>query len=159
ASDRFVGPWSTEIPVEVRQGTQRDAILFSVGANAAHGLRRTNEDKEKAVKVLLADEEGATWSDRRLADAAGVSSDFDGKLRARLSSDDSGQNGSRQQVSSDDTSKGMEQKRVGKDGRTYTVKPKKPKSAKVRSFDDGGNEPSSEPSSSLSDEIDQELAI
>src|SRR5881275_36847 len=31
-----------EIPVDIRQGTQRDAILFSCGTNTDHGLRRTN---------------------------------------------------------------------------------------------------------------------
>src|SRR5215207_11626412 len=36
-----------DIEAEVRQGTRRDAILFSVGANASHGMRRTNEDKRR----------------------------------------------------------------------------------------------------------------
>ncbi|MCG8365652.1 MAG: ParB/RepB/Spo0J family partition protein, partial [Pseudanabaenales cyanobacterium] len=43
----------------VQQGTQRDAILFSVGANASHGLRRTNADKRRAIMRLLTDSE---WS-------------------------------------------------------------------------------------------------
>ena len=30
-----------EIDADVRQGTQRDAMLFGIGANAKHGLRRT----------------------------------------------------------------------------------------------------------------------
>jgi hypothetical protein len=38
---------------EVNKGTQRDAILYSVGANAKHGLRRTNGDKRKAVLTML----------------------------------------------------------------------------------------------------------
>ena len=41
-----------EIGAEVRQGTRRDAILFSVGANAVHGHRRTNDDKRRAVLHL-----------------------------------------------------------------------------------------------------------
>ncbi|MGT2479599.1 hypothetical protein ACU4GR_13540 [Methylobacterium oryzae CBMB20] len=36
-----------ELPCEVRQGGLRDAILHSAGANAAHGLRRTNADKRR----------------------------------------------------------------------------------------------------------------
>jgi uncharacterized ParB-like nuclease family protein len=44
-----------KINCDVRQGTRRDAVLHSVGANAAHGMRRTNEDKRRAVRVLLED--------------------------------------------------------------------------------------------------------
>lgn len=52
---------------DVRQGTRRDAVLFSVGANATHGLRRTNNDKRKAVETLLNDPEWAKWSNREIA--------------------------------------------------------------------------------------------
>ena len=48
-----------EVLADVRQGTQRDAILYSVGANAAHGLRRTSEDKHRAIMVLLNDPDGS----------------------------------------------------------------------------------------------------
>ena len=47
----------TKIEAKIHQGTQRDAVLFSVGANDSHGLRRSNEDKRLAVLRLLADEE------------------------------------------------------------------------------------------------------
>lgn len=39
----------------------REAILFIVGANASHGLRRTNADKRRTVERLLADEEWRGW--------------------------------------------------------------------------------------------------
>lgn len=71
-----------EIVCDVRVGTQRDAILFSVGANAAHGLRRTNDDKRKAVKTLLDDAEWATWSDREIARQCGVSAPFVASVRS-----------------------------------------------------------------------------
>lgn len=74
----------TEIAVEVRQGSRRDAILYSVGANANHGLRRTNADKQRAVETLLRDEEWGQWSDNAIAKACGVSQPFVGKLRAKL---------------------------------------------------------------------------
>ncbi|MBN2583982.1 MAG: hypothetical protein JXL80_13035 [Planctomycetes bacterium] len=51
----------------VHQGTQRDAILYSVGANATHGLRRTNADKRKAVLTLLEDDKWSKWSDSDIA--------------------------------------------------------------------------------------------
>lgn len=62
-----------EINSEIRTGTQRDAILFSVGANASHGLRRTNEDKRRAVLTLLNDPEWSTWSSEAIAKACAVS--------------------------------------------------------------------------------------
>lgn len=70
-----------EIAVDVRTGTKRDAILYSVGANGAHGLRRTNEDKRCAVRTLLADGEWKKWSDRQIADACGVSQPFVSAIR------------------------------------------------------------------------------
>lgn len=63
----------------VHKGTQRDAILHSVGANATHGLRRTNGDKRKAVLTMLTnslvslDEEGNPWSDNAIAKRCQVS--------------------------------------------------------------------------------------
>lgn len=64
---------ATEINADVRIGTQRDAILYSVGANASHGLRRTNEDKRRAVMTLLTDPEWSTWSNEAVARACNVS--------------------------------------------------------------------------------------
>jgi len=60
------------IKADIRQGTQRDAILYSVGANASHGHRRTNEDKRRAVLRLLDDAEWSIWSDREIARRCGV---------------------------------------------------------------------------------------
>lgn len=78
-----------DVPADVRQGTQRDAILFSVGANAAHGLRRTNEDKRRAVMVLLNDPEWSKWSARDISRLCGVSHDFAARLKREVSSNDS----------------------------------------------------------------------
>jgi hypothetical protein len=54
-----VASGQTDIDADVRQGTRRDAVLFSVGANGQHGHRRTNDDKRRAVDVLLNDPEWA----------------------------------------------------------------------------------------------------
>ncbi|WP_295446486.1 ParB/RepB/Spo0J family partition protein [uncultured Thiodictyon sp.] len=62
-----------DIPVRLQQGTRRDALLFAVGANAAHGLRRSNADKRKAVETLLQDPEWSQWSDRAIAAQVKVS--------------------------------------------------------------------------------------
>lgn len=71
ATAEFLG--LAEIAADVRQGTQRDAVLFSCGANATHGMRRTNEDKQRAVTRLLTDEEWSRWSDRKIAEHCAVS--------------------------------------------------------------------------------------
>ena len=70
-----------DIQVEVQQGTKRDAVLYSVGANSAHGLRRTNADKRKAVTTLLEDTEWSKWSDREIARQCGVSNMLVGDIR------------------------------------------------------------------------------
>lgn len=73
-----------EINSELREGTCRDAILYSVGANSSHGLRRTNEDKRKAVLTLLNDAEWATWSGRDIAKSCGVSHTFVDSVKSSL---------------------------------------------------------------------------
>jgi hypothetical protein len=72
------------IRTEVREGILRDAILFAVGCNDTHGLRRSNADKRKAVEMLLADEEWATKSDRWIAEKCLVSPTFVGSMRASI---------------------------------------------------------------------------
>jgi hypothetical protein len=57
----------------IHSGTRRDAVLFSVSANATHGLRRTNADKRRAVETLLNDEEWGKWSNCQIAKRCGVS--------------------------------------------------------------------------------------
>ncbi len=80
----------TELEADVHQGTRRDAILFSVGANAHHGVRRTPADKRRAVEVLLADDEWGSWGDREVARACNVSHTFVAKLRKTSNSPTSG---------------------------------------------------------------------
>ncbi|WP_193315616.1 hypothetical protein [Janthinobacterium aquaticum] len=69
-----------DIACDVRVGTKRDAILHSAGANASHGLRRTNEDKRRAVMTLLADPEWSSWTQGKIAEACGVSREFVSRL-------------------------------------------------------------------------------
>jgi uncharacterized ParB-like nuclease family protein len=96
-ADGFHRYWASKraeretIAVDIQQGTRRDAILYSVGANSTHGLRRTNEDKRKAIQTLLDDEEWSQWSAREIARSCGVSHNFVAKCRrgeqSSLSSD------------------------------------------------------------------------
>lgn len=61
------------IEADVENGTLRDAILYSLGANHEHGLRRTNADKRKAVQAMLDDFEWQDWSNGEIARRCHVS--------------------------------------------------------------------------------------
>ena len=69
-----------EIAADVRQGTRRDAVLFGISANCAHGLPRTNADKRKAIALLLGDTEWSQLSDREIGRRCQV----DGKVVCRM---------------------------------------------------------------------------
>lgn len=61
-----------EISCEVYQGTQQDAQWYSFAANKTNGLRRTNDDKQRAVRAALGHPNGAGLSDRQVASHVGV---------------------------------------------------------------------------------------
>lgn len=73
-----------EIEAEVRQGTQRDAILASCAANKTHGMHRTEGDKRRAIDRMLADEEWRKWSDIRIAEHCSVSARWVGRCREMM---------------------------------------------------------------------------
>ena len=77
------------IDAEIRTGTQRDAVLYSWGANDKHGLPRSNADKRHIVTAILRDEQGRQWSDRDIAKRFGFSNTFVGNIRRSLSTVDS----------------------------------------------------------------------
>jgi hypothetical protein len=62
----------TSIAADVRQGTLRDAKLFSFGANGKHGHRPSNADRRKAVLEMLNDAEWSKWSDNQIAKTCDV---------------------------------------------------------------------------------------
>ena len=74
----------SEIAAEVRQGTRRDAVLFSCSANATHGLRRSAADKRRAVLTLLQDADWSKWSNREVARKSAVSPGLVDGLRKSL---------------------------------------------------------------------------
>ena len=74
----------TEILSEIKNGSKRDAILHAVGANAKHGVHRSNADKRRAVEILLKDDEWKNMSDREIANQCGVSQPFVGSVKKAL---------------------------------------------------------------------------
>jgi len=77
------------IEADIRAGTLRDAVLYSVGANGKHGMPPSNDDKRKAVLVLLNDAEWSAWSDREIAKQCHVSHQMVCNYRSSLSTVDS----------------------------------------------------------------------
>ncbi len=65
-------------------GTRRDAVQYSLSANSTHGLRRTTEDKRRAVRMALEDAEWSQLSDREIARLTATSHPFVGQLREAM---------------------------------------------------------------------------
>jgi hypothetical protein len=74
----------TEIEATVTQGTVADAQWHSFSANKTHGLQRTNEDKEQAVRAALRHAKAVGLSDREIARHLGVHGTTVGKYRAEM---------------------------------------------------------------------------
>lgn len=117
-----------EARCEVRQGSLRDAKMFSAGANASHGLKRTNADKRRAVMMLLEDEEWSKKSNEWLAEKACVSRELVRTERAKNQPAESA---------------GCTETRLGRDGKERKMPAKKlksepppPPSSQPRSVDD-----------------------
>ncbi len=72
------------VDVEVQDGTLKDAIFYACGTNAAHGLPRTNDDKRRAVQVMLRDAEWGQWSNREIARRCRVSETLVRRVRDGL---------------------------------------------------------------------------
>ena len=77
-------PATNTVHADVRAGDRRDAVLFAAGANANHGLRRTQADKRRSVETLLRDADWQKWSDREIARICHVSADLVGDVRKVL---------------------------------------------------------------------------
>jgi len=72
------------IDCELRQGTLEDAQWYSFSANKANGLRRTNEDKQRAVKSALLHPRAAEMSNSAIARHVGVDEATVRNWRTRL---------------------------------------------------------------------------
>ena len=101
-----------KIKAEVRDGSRRDAILYAARCNNRHGVRRSNDDKRKAVITLLKDAEWRKWADAEIARACGVSGGMVAKYREWLQP---GKDATAQEVRTYIDRSGRE--------RTYTVDP------------------------------------
>lgn len=71
-----------KMPAKVVDGDRKLAIELACGANADHGVRRTVEDKRKAVRLAIA--QFCEKSSRELAEVCGCSHTFVDKIRKQL---------------------------------------------------------------------------
>ena len=94
-----------EIAADVRQGTLEDAKWYSYSANKLHGLRRSNEDKRRAVEAALAHPYASRHSGEEIARHCGVSNATISRYRNSIS-----------YIVRDD-----EQRTVTRNGTTYTM--------------------------------------
>jgi len=69
---------------ELHRGSKHEGFMYSLSANAAHGLQRTNEDKRHGVLKLLEDFEYSDKSDREIAALCAVSHTFVARIRAGM---------------------------------------------------------------------------
>ena len=62
-----------EIECDIKEGTQRDAKFYSLGANGGRGLKLKSEDIKNILHIIFADEEWGDMSSTAIAKHIGVS--------------------------------------------------------------------------------------
>jgi hypothetical protein len=82
----------------ITEGDPETALKLAIGANQTHGLRRSDEDKARAVVLALKNPDLGKGSDREIGKLCGVSHSFVGKMRASLGKEKSCSKFSRKQV-------------------------------------------------------------
>lgn len=102
---------------QVANGTVRDAILYSFGANGTHGMPMSQADKRHIVTTMLKDHEWGQWSDREIARRCHVSHPTVARIRAELAPE------------------AKPRKAVNQKGKEFTVSPKEPKEPKEVAHD------------------------
>ena len=111
------------IDAEIRTGTQRDAVLYSWGANDKHGLPRSNADKRNIVTAILKDEQGRQWSDNKIGKDFGFSHPFVGNVRRSLETVSSEKSAERTYTTKHGTTAVMNTTNVGKKTKAEKAKP------------------------------------
>lgn len=121
-----IGAWrqvrpNEPIEADVLQGTQSEAQWYSYGVNKSHGLRRTREDRVRAIKAALRHPEGAKRSDNDIARHVGVSDKTVAKYRAEMESTSEIPKSSGRADEQSATQPAASRPRKGRDGRTINT--------------------------------------
>ena len=70
--------------VTVGKGTIDEAAWYATGVNQGHGIRRTNADKRRAIRLALESPIGQEQSNRTIAEHVGVHHELVGKVRSEV---------------------------------------------------------------------------
>lgn len=111
---------------EVIPGTKLDAQLYSFGVNKAHGLRRSNADKRRAVEGALRHPVSSTWSDNQIAKHCGVHHSTVGDIRRSLADSASEKPTERSYTTKHGTPAVMKTENIGRAGSTPVAAPATP---------------------------------
>lgn len=141
----------------VGEGTIDEAIWTASAVNQAHGVRRTNADKRRAVKLALRTDIGMEQSSRAIAEHVGVSHVFVEKVRDEIEAEHSARletvtsTSEKEEARLETVTSRATKTRIGRDGRRRPAKSpaKKPEEQKAEQSEVAAN--ISEPS--RSDEV------
>ncbi len=100
------------VACEVKIGSRDHAILWAMGSNQSHGLKRTNEDKRRAADEVMKLE--PDWTDGKVAGHIGVTLEF---VRRRRQQADDETTFSSQPLRTD--TEATVKTKTGKDGKQY----------------------------------------
>lgn len=62
-----------EVDVEIREGDPTDALMYALGANEEHGLRRSKADRRRAIEIALSHPTIGQMTRQEIADICHVS--------------------------------------------------------------------------------------
>ena len=82
-----------EIEVELHEGGRHEALVYALGANTGHGLRRSNADKINAVRLALQDPEISQRTQQEIADICRVTRQTVNRISHREHLDENEQEG------------------------------------------------------------------
>lgn len=78
-----------EISVSLHEGGMQEALIYALGANCGHGLRRSNSDKINAVRLALKNPEISQLTQQEIADICRVDRKTVNRIGRKNNLDDS----------------------------------------------------------------------
>lgn len=103
---------------EIHSGTRADCIRFALGTNVRHGLRRSNQDKHRAVEIAL--REFPKLSNRAIAELCSVDESLAREIRPKQEIRCGNPAPEKQETTCGIPAPEI---RIGRDGKEYTIPP------------------------------------